>query len=76
MTAPYWPDLDCTSASRAIAHPLTVHEHFADEQAACRALLAYLGTCTEQLHDRGETDADMKYRCIRGPGGLVRGVRR
>lgn len=75
MTALYWPDLDCTPGSRAIAHADTVHDHHATERAACLDFLEYIGTCTEQLRTMGRTDPALHYRCIRGPGGLVRGVR-
>lgn len=70
MTALYWPDLDCTPESRLIADPRTVHDHHATERPACEAFLAWMAIAEERWH------AGDRYRCIRGPGGLVRGVRR
>lgn len=68
MSALYWSDFDCTSESRKIEYPSTVHAHHADERQAC---LAFLQLADEYsvLHERGE-----RYHCVRGPGGLVRGV--
>lgn len=76
VTALYWPDFDCTPESRAIEHGTVVHRHHTTERAACLDWLDYIGTCTAQLQERGRTDPTLHYRCIRGPGGLVRGVRR
>lgn len=71
MTAIYWPpdEYDCTSASRATEHPSTKHLHFDDELEACAALVD-LDRNFPQLYERGE-----RYHCVRGPGGLLRGVR-
>lgn len=68
VSALYWPDFDCTPDSRRIAHTSTVHAHHDDELSAC---LAFLRLASEYsvLHERGE-----RYHCVRGPGGLVRGV--
>jgi hypothetical protein len=68
VSALYWPDLDCTPASRAIEHELTVHQHFADEHAACLAFLGYRAATP------GYPPPNLRYRCIRGPRGIVRGV--
>lgn len=70
MTALYWPDLDCTAESRAIAHRDTVHDHHATERAACEAWLAWMAISEARWY------AGDRYRCIRGPGGIMRGVRR
>lgn len=68
MTALYYADLDCTPASRAIAHPDTVHKHFTSEREACLEFIDHLGKSFDRW------DAGDRYRCIRGPGGIVRGV--
>lgn len=68
MTALYYPDFDCTPASRAIEHASTVHDHHATERAAIQAYRAWLAISCEQTA-RGE-----RYCCIRGPGGIVRGI--
>jgi hypothetical protein len=70
MSALYWADFDCTEESRAIQHPSTVHVHTNDEQEACRA---YLNVEFEWPAYRDGGVA--RYRCVRGPKGLVRGVR-
>jgi hypothetical protein len=69
MSALYWPDFDCTPASRRMQRSDTVHVHTTDEQVACRA---FLGLVDEwpAFRDSGTE----RYRCVRGPGGLVRGV--
>lgn len=72
MSALYWPDLDCDALSRSIEHEATVHEHFGNELAACEAFLGYRGATPAHL---GVPPLPMRFRCIRGPGGLVRGVR-
>lgn len=70
MSALYWADFDCTDESRRMQHASTVHVHTNDEQAACRA---FLGLVDEwpTFRDAGAA----RYRCVRGPRGLVRGVR-
>lgn len=68
MSALYWPDLDCTAESRTIAHVSVVHEHHATERAACEAFIRYAHTRLAQA------EAGDRYRCIRGPRGLLRGV--
>lgn len=70
MTTLYWPDFDCTAASRAIEHESTVHEHYDSHQAAARGWLADQEVAVADWH------AGRRYKCIRGPGGIVRGVRR
>lgn len=72
MSALYWPDLDCNELSRSIEHEATVHEHFTSERAACVAFLAYRAATPREA---GIPPLDMRFRCIRGPRGLVRGVR-
>lgn len=69
MSAMYYTDFDCTPASRAIAHADTVHMHYASEHHACLEFLSWL-SMSKALHDAGK-----RYYCIRGPGGLVRGVK-
>lgn len=71
MSALYWPDLDCDELSRSIEHEATVHQHFASEQAACLAFLAYREVTPAW---KGVPPIDLRFRCIRGPRGLVRGV--
>lgn len=70
MSALYWADFDCTETSRQIAHPSTVHVHTGDEQAACRAFLKV----EAEWPDLTDEQRGGRYRCVRGPGGLVRGV--
>jgi hypothetical protein len=71
VTALYWPldEYDCTPATRAIEHPSTVHLHFTSETKACAAFVELRHNFTT-LYDRGD-----RYHCIRGPRGLLRGVR-
>lgn len=72
MSALYWPpELDCNALSRQIEHEATVHEHFTNEHRACLAFLGYRQATP--LH-AGMPPIDMRFRCIRGPRGLVRGV--
>lgn len=70
MSAMYWPDFDCNSASRAIEHADVIHLHHANERAACLEFLRFIAASVAEWH------AGRRYYCIRGPGGLVRGVRR
>jgi hypothetical protein len=71
----YYEDHDCTVESRAIAHKDMIHQHFDHEHDALVAFVSYMRSCWEQLRRLGHTSLNMKYRCIRGPGGVVRGVR-
>jgi hypothetical protein len=68
VTALYYPDTDCTWTSRAIEHLSTVHDHHDTERAVVAAYRAWLAVSGDQW-EQGN-----RYRCIRGPGGLVRGV--
>jgi hypothetical protein len=74
VSALYWQDLDCTAESRAIECDRVIHRHHATERDACLDFLAYIETCNAQLQERGRTDPALHYRCIRGPGGILRGV--
>lgn len=69
MTALYWQDFDCTPTSRAIEHESTIHLHHDTERAACAEFVAFIAISVAEWH------AGRRYYCIRGPGGLVRGVR-
>lgn len=68
MKAIYWSELNCTHQTRKIEHVNTIHEHFDDEQDACRAFLSFMAISED------EWLAGRRYRCIRGPGGIVRSV--
>lgn len=70
MSAVYWPDFDCTPASRRIEHADVIHEHHDTDAAACLAFLAFMAISLDEYRQ------GRRYRCIRGPGGLVRGVAR
>ena len=75
MTAVYWDrdEYDCTAASRAIMHVDAIHVHVDTDRAACLALLAYRREYEHALRLAGQPP-DPRYRCIRGPGGLIRSV--
>ena len=68
MSALYWQEFDCTVASRAIEHESTIHVHHDSERAACVSFLDFIA------RSRAEWEAGRRYWCIRGPGGIVRGV--
>lgn len=70
MTALYWQDFDCTSETRAIEHESTIHQHYTSERQACEAFVRFIAISVN------EWLADRRYYCIRGPGGLIRGVNR
>jgi len=77
MSALYWPDFDCTSDSRRIEHSSMEHFHCVTDREAALTFLNVLGLWI----DKGEYQnygtrhgAGLRYACIRGPGGLVRGV--
>lgn len=72
MTALYWPrdEFDCTDASRRLAHPSTVHIHVDTEAAAIAALLELQAEYPKRF------EAGTRYHCIRGPRGLLKGIRR
>lgn len=85
MTVLYWPrdELDCTDASRRIAHESTVHMHFDTDREAGEAFVALFGPWIA-FDDFGNGihanypalfAANARYHCIRGPGGLVRDVK-
>lgn len=69
MTALYWEDFDCTPGSRGIEHGSTVHMHFDDERTACLQFIQFIGISVV------EWVAERRYYCIRGPRGLVRGIK-
>jgi len=84
MTALYWPDFVCTSETRRIAHPSTIHIHCKTEREACLAFIDTFGEWID-ISQMGKGfgiyekyperyDKDIRYTCITGPGGLVRGV--
>lgn len=81
MSALYWTEHDCTAESRVIEHETTVHHHHANERAACLDYLGYQprshcgssGGCAAP--DACEWHHGSRYWCIRGPGGLLRGVK-
>ena len=67
MRALYWLDLDC---QLDISHSETVHQHFDREEDACRAFISWrIAYPAGTMPPPGK-----RYRCIRGPKGLVRGV--
>jgi hypothetical protein len=81
MSALYWPDFDCTPETRRIAHPATVHVHCKTEREACLAFIDLFGEWIDGVDGFGiyekwsaRYDSDHRYACVRGPGGLVRGV--
>jgi hypothetical protein len=66
-------EYDCTPEARAIERDDRVHLHFDDEREACQALLAHRDETWRSLTLTGHFP-DPRYRCIRGPGGLLRAV--
>ena len=71
MSALYWPpELDCNDLSRSIEHEATVHQHFSREREACLAFIGY----REATPLGAMPPIDLRFRCIRGPRGIVRGV--
>lgn len=81
MSALYWQGFDCTPESRNIEHADTAHRHHANEYAACveyvdllwRSHCGSQGDCVRP--SACEWHHGSRYWCVRGPGGLLRGVR-
>ena len=69
MTALYWLDFDCTAESRLIEHIDTIHVHCRTEAEACTEYVRLLACSHADWY------AGRRYICLRGPGGLVRGVK-
>ena len=81
MSALYWPDFDCTASSRGIEHSSTEPYHCSTDREAALTFLDVLGFWIPQQDGFGTFEkygarhgVGLRYACIRGPGGLVRGV--
>lgn len=66
----YWPrdEYDCTEESRRIEHPSTEHYHCESDADVIRVMDEHAA-----LHPIPWING-RRYRCVTGPGGLVRGV--
>lgn len=64
----YWEGFDCTEESRYISHPSTIHFHSDNEQELYEAFIK-----NEQEWAYYRDNGIARYRCVKGPGGLVRG---
>jgi len=73
----YWDrgEYDCTPESSRIMVSDAVHLHAASDRAACLNLLAYRLEYESTVRASGYAP-DPRYRCLAGPGGLIRGVTR
>lgn len=70
MRVLYWPRgvFDCTAASRAIEHPSIEHHHCVTDAEVVKLFDHHASTASRQWV------SGFRYRCITGPGGLVRDV--
>lgn len=89
MRVIYWPrdEYDCTEESRRISHPSMEHYHCKSDAEVIRvmtehAAIAYCGAPNVDAWTTGQCirvgscawHDNRRYRCVTGPGGLVRDV--